>query len=217
MLHPPRLHAGLVVLGLVAALAAGCRPSPALRAADTVRQWITAVEADDPETAYALLGRNARRGADYKGFLERWRGDRAEIVGNARDLARRLKEGPPELTPEIVASPLRAPMRLETDARGVPAWRLDRAPTPATSAAHGPEEALAAWVEGLRQAQPVLRGLSASLRRQAERDLETHLAQLRAVPQVTLIGDSAMAVYPSGLRVRLAVEQGEWRVVGVDD
>ncbi len=217
MAERSRLHVGLTHLGLLAVLLGACRPSPAARAADAVRSWIAAVEADDPEAAYALLGRNARRGADYKGFVERWRGDRAEILANARELGKRLSEGPPELVPEVIASPLRAPLRLEADDHGAPAWRLDRAPTTATSAAHGPEEALAAWVEGLRQAQPVLRGLSSGLRRQAERDLETHLAQLKAVPQVSVNGDVATAVYPSGLRVRLAVEQGEWRVIGLDD
>lgn len=214
-MRPPRRLCFDLALG--AALLGACHPSPAQRAGDAVRRWVAAVEADDPEAAYALLGRNARRGSDYKGFIERWRGDRAEILENARELARRLSEGPPELVPEVIASPLRAPLRLEADERGTPAWRLDRAPTPATSAAHGPEEALAAWVEALRQGQVVLRGLSAGLRRQAERDLETHLAQLRAIPQVTVSGDVATAAYPSGLRVRLAVEQGEWHVIGLDD
>jgi hypothetical protein len=209
----PRMWRGLLALGLLAGLAAGCAearlPDPKLAAA----RYAEAARAGDPDRIYALLSSEAQRDYGRQGTRK--------LVEQAKvELGR---QGTALLSPtsRVQAS---AEIRFEDGESALfdledGAFRLSSLGT-VPSRPRSPAEALGDFRRALaRRSYPALLGvLSLETRGALEGDLKSLVEGLEnpETLDVKVSGDNAVVNVPGGHQVKLRREAGVWHILDFD-
>ena len=207
---PLCLLAGALLLGPAACAGRGRSPEEA------VRQYLAAVEQEDPAAAYALLSSEARRELPRDRFIQRFHEDREALRSEAAAVREGLSRGAAEEARVGYGSGLVAEVVLDR-APAPPGWHLAEVPTPRAAHAGTPEQAVQAFLHALEaQSWDALEKLlSPSVREAVQRELRERQAALREPARVEVSGDHGRVRFG---RFELSLERapsGEWRVVGV--
>ena len=177
-----------VGVGVAATVGAGCAKSargpkaPVVQgsADGTVRAWISAIEGDHPQAAYALLAPELQQRTTYAEFAARWNDARPELRDQAKKLRARLGAAPPGEQARIRY----ADGGQVALARSGAGWRMER-PFAAGAVATTPWEAVLQFADAMatRNFHKTMRLVVGPLRERIERELDDHVEALqRAKP-----------------------------------
>jgi hypothetical protein len=173
------------------------------------------VERQDAEAVYALLDEEARMGMDREAFAAWFARHQEAIQEQARELAARAGEDRFQIDAVV-------PVSSGQEAQAgwfAGGWYLTRE-APARAAQGTPREALEALLAALREedAQALLRLMSAARRAEFLREMELVGVHLEESLEGAIItqGDSAELLLKNGDRVRLAREDGLWKISGYE-
>jgi hypothetical protein len=202
------------LLALTALL--GCASTPPPKPEGAVRQYLAALDRDDPHGAYTLLQPSLRAHVTESDFTQRWRSSTEERRTQADRLRVALAPGehPPvgEWAAIIFPDGARVPL-----ARDAGSWHLTSTELGELHAAT-PAEALRLFVQAAeaRRFDVLLNLLGDPLRSEVERQLRERLDKLKAAlgkaRDLDVSGDRARLLYGSGFHIDLRRQNGEWRV-----
>lgn len=208
---------------LAAVLLLGCvgRASPAVDtpASAGVRQYIAALQSDDPRDAYAMLAAEVRAELSYDEFARAWADTGVEREAQARELEEALR-GEPEI-PASAAIELadgKTIHLVHEDRR----WRLVSAIVSRSHAAR-PHDAVESFAAALadRSVDDLLAVLTTRRRDGVRRQLDAFVDSLQAHlasadHEIYLVGDDRAELEwgSNGVSYKLVLrrEEGEWRV-----
>jgi hypothetical protein len=201
-------RAGFALFWLVA-----CAPRLA-RPEDAIAAYLAAVERDDPNAAYALLSREARRELSREQFLLAWRDNRDDARAETAPIRDALKGGAVPEARVLYGDGFAARLAQDPPPQG---WRLADVPRASAPHAATPEEALATFVRQLTSQDwsAIARLVTPATRDAVERELRERTALLGEGPKIEVTGERARIRLP---RFELELERlpgGEWRVAGV--
>jgi hypothetical protein len=214
---PMRLSA-MRPLPLVLCLLAGCARGGASTdapARDLVQRYSSALAANDPRAAYALLADAVKKSVPYEEFERRWRDREVERKRQAGSLKGLLDEGAQSGERGRLTTSDGRSTELVRETGG---WRLE-APLLSSSRAATPEEVLRQLSGAVeeRSIDAILATLTNARRERLTELLGAFAAGLRvhAGDTVDVSGDRATLTWSDGtrrFRVVLRREEGAWRV-----
>lgn len=200
------------VILLLALALAGCGASRTRGPDQAVREYIAAIQADDPKKAYALLSEATRRKMTETEFTSRWRELKAELLAQARQLATRLEQ------PVDPKATLHYGRGVSAELSHADGWQIE-ADVAVAPPASTPLEAIAALARAMEQRSydALLKLLARPLRKSIEDEAAIRLEKLKGWlkkgAEVEVRGDRARVRYDARYRLELVNEDGQWRVV----
>jgi len=210
------------VLGAAASVALGATAAcggpagPSSPAADGVRAYLRALEADDPEAAYDLLSREARRDLSYDEFALQWKQSAAERKWQLRALQDGIKGNPDVGERAVISFSDGKLVQLEREGRS---WRLESELVTRTRAKH-PRDAIRLFADAIaqRDLEAVLGVLTERRRVGLMKQVEGFVAGIgkRVNDRIDQYGTERAELRwdENGIRYRIVLrkEQDEWRV-----
>jgi len=209
------LPSSLKPLFLLLAVAAGCgetKDGPK----QAVERYLSAIHANRPDLAYAMLDVKVRRRVSKNAFAKRWQATKAELLDQAKQLGQAVNK-PFALTARLrYSNGVRASL-VHIDGQ----WRLGGGVTQDTST---PKEALRAFIHAVeaRDYKAVMRLVSRSMRETIEHEIEDRVGRLKkSLKQEGSPGAAAVEVtrkkarfqYDRRYKIELIKEDGEWKVL----
>ena len=193
-----------------------CATSTADGPKQMVERYIAAINRDDPQAAYALLGEQVQRQITAAEFAARWKQVKPELRRQASQLGSSA-ERPMEIGATVTyRGGTRARLRF-ADGQ----WRIDGGISVSFQTAT-PLEALRTFIRAVerRSYDAVLKLLSRSVRQSIERDINDRLAKLKRWlgrdGEVEITGDRARVRYDARYKIELVNEDGQWKILDFD-
>lgn len=206
----------IYLLSLGAALIA-CAPKPAVSPSHTLRAYVTAIEQNRPDVAYALLCSQTKKHTSLDDFSRRWRGLTPELQLQRRKLTGALATAPPTRTATLNPASGSQLQLVEENGR----WKLHGG-LPFVDDNQTPLAAINAFVRAVeeRNYRAVLRLLSPSVARALETDINGRVSRLKQSLKdstINIRNNRASIGYGSGKRVQLVRDaDGAWRIEDFD-
>jgi hypothetical protein len=207
-----RLVCFVLALSLAACAGVGQAP-PAQRG---VTALITALRAEDPRPAYALLAKDTRKRISFEEFALQWKATAAERAWEADRLDAALREAPDVDERALITYPDGRTVTMEREGAR---WRLGDALVSRVRAAR-PRDAIKMFAQAMRQRdlELVLRTLTLRRREGLARQIEGFLGGIdrKVDGRLEEIGTDRAELRwdENGLRFRIVLrrEDGEWRI-----
>lgn len=202
-------------LALVALLFTGAcsRQAEAHHPRTALDSYISAVEANNPRAAYALLSKKVRDKIPFQDFAIRWKKDYADLKVQAEDL--RKVQAKPEVY-EVQATIDVGGKRSVSLALEEGSWRI-KGGVGAGFDSLSPKEAILGLLRALeaRNFSAFLKLLSKPRREQFLRELSLRLEKLKANMdrELEVTGNRARFQYDPNYWIQLVKEDGVWKIV----
>ena len=209
------MHRTLVPpLCLVALFVAGCGAAQQSGPQGTLRQYIDAINANQPAAAYALMDESVRRQMTLSEFVARWKSVQPELREQAAQLRETLAKPIKARAQLTYPTGTRATLLLD-DSR----WQLDEG-IAVTVATATPIDALRAFVRAVEQRSydAVVKLLAKQVRENIERDIGERLSKLKQSlnQEIEVTGNRARLQYDPRYKIELTNEDGQWKVMDFD-